>query len=274
MAAGDSVGAAVKTDDSECGCPGAAKDVCATAPTVRLLASFVEVEAPAPQLKKQASKIVEKAKEKLGCGTEKCVLKHAEFQNFARSAGSIGTIANDLAQQFKEEGPRTGNSLLTNVNIDNVLARWAAEFSDFYNCPFAMMDFLRVKQDLCRANLAEIYAGKCEQLAGAKREPVARPCRTFGCVLNTDLSSGGGKHWICVFVDMRSRPFSIEFFNSTGNPPPQFNGEMPVVTWMLRSQKQLADIDPEAKIAPPLNVVHQRGNTECGVSALYYIRAR
>jgi hypothetical protein len=101
-------------------------------------------------------------------------------------------------------------------------------------------------------------------------------------VINTDTSSGPGKHWVAVFVDCRpapDEPWTVEYFNSAGRPPPKA-----MVGWMERRRAQLAAYRgqlPSSRghvcdvIAVPVtDMDHQESQTECGLYALFYIRRR
>jgi hypothetical protein len=57
--------------------------------------------------------------------------------------------------------------------------------------------------------------------------------RTFGSVINTDKSTGGGIHWFAVFGDFRdaSAP-TIEYFNSSGKMPMN-----EIIYWMNKKIK-------------------------------------
>jgi hypothetical protein len=215
------------------------------------------------------AKVIETAAEALRCDTEACVLSHPH------TSRNLGDIASrELVERFKTPGPRDTTELLSNEHIDRVLARWAREFPDFFNCPFAMMDFEKQNYRLSRVSLPDVYEGGEPQRVHPGEE-VCRPCRTFACVLNTDVSSGKGKHWVALFVDKRGRDWTVEYFNSAGNPPPA-----PVVRWMesaaqdLRAYRARRGGAGKVTSLPVTATVHQRSRTECGPYTLFYVRTR
>jgi len=214
--------------------------------------------------------IVSKAAGALSCDSESCVITHPSFRKFGNSSGLATTnqINGELETRFKAVGPREGNSLLSNVHIDETLQRWARVFTKFYCCPFAMMDFELNDDKLGKINISEVFEGKVPLEIGRK-EVVLRPANTFACVLNTDTSSGPGKHWVALFVDNRDPVCTIEYFNSAGNPPTK-----PVVRWMAKAKKRLAHKGVAAEIVAVTDVDHQESQTECGVYTLYYVRRR
>jgi len=220
---------------------------------------------------------VDAAKKILACTTEACVVAHPHFKHFvAKKEGPKGVrrLELELAARFKPPGPRDTTKLLSNFDIDGVLQQWAAStFPRFYNFDFNMMDFERTKSSLARTNVADIVEGRVAQDLGAFGR-VRRKCDVFACVLNTDVSTGGGKHWVAVLGDCRGKspgtPWTVEYFNSAGNPPPA-----PVARWMERAAGELAGLAPgPVKTVALTSVRHQKSQSECGLYVLYYIRRR
>jgi len=243
--------------------------------------------------------ILEKAKYFTNCANITCTIK-----KIAEKSDVVQEFLPLIFASFKTRGPHDSTELLSNINIDAVLSRWAAEFNGFFNCQFSMMDFHEVPTQFGKISLANVMAGKVALNIGPNAQNVYRPADCFACVLNTDFSGGGGKHWVCVFVDCRpgvGKPWTIEYFNSTGNPPCSN-----IIKWMENAKEVLTiyrkkccvsgtasdavrsgvkestdcseEIAPgtmrEVKAFPVSNVCHQESNTECGLYALFYIRAR
>lgn len=241
---------------------------------------------PLPEGGGDGAKAVRTAAKVLGCTSESCIVTHPKFRSFVREEGAGlaevgGTRILDLEldRRFKTEGPRDSTQLLSNFNIDGVLQKWAAAHPKFFNFSFNMMDFESRGGSLVRADVAGILEGSEPQNLGAMGGIVRRPCDTFGCVLNTDVSSGRGKHWVAVFGDCRGEgEWSVEYFNSAGNPPPP-----PVTRWLENSAARLAEFraghprtyGTGAVVPVPLtDMRHQDSQTECGLYALYFIRRR
>jgi hypothetical protein len=208
------------------------------------------------------------------------VVTNNKFRNFAIQSGTHPReLDSNITKQFKPKGPRDSVQLLNNINIDSVLQGWAAKFTDFHNIPFSMMDFENEGGALARVDAAGVLEGKEKQSLGPAGGIVRRPCTTFACVLNTDVTSGKGKHWVAVFGDCRDPvDWSIEYFNSAGNPPPT-----PVTRWMEKTATRLRGFradnldrygDGDVTTVPLTDVRHQDSKTECGLYALYYIRRR
>ncbi|AJL34289.1 BA71V-S273R (i6R) [African swine fever virus] len=216
------------------------------------------------KIQKELTSFLQK-KETLGCDSESCVITHPAVKAYAQQKGL--DLSKELETRFKAPGPRNNTGLLTNFNIDETLQRWAIKYTKFFNCPFSMMDFERIHYKFNQVDMVKVYKG--EELQYVEGKAVKRPCNTFGCVLNTDFSTGTGKHWVAIFVDMRGDCWSIEYFNSAGNSPPG-----PVIRWMERVKQQLLKIHHTVKTLAVTNIRHQRSQTECGPYSLFYIRAR
>lgn len=251
---------------------------CSTAPVVAAIAEFVE-ETGAGKAE-TGPEAVRSAARALGCSSEACVLAHPDFREFAEEAGGLAgpRLDAELLLRFKPPGPRNSTRLLSNYNLDDVLQQWAIAFPTFFNLPFCMIDFASTGGSLARVDLAGVLEG-VEPQALSGGVTVRRPCETFACALNTDVSTGRGKHWVAVFGDCRGRgPWTVEYFNSAGNPPPAA-----VVRWMegararleghRRAHPQKYGAGPVAS-TPVTDVRHQDSQTECGLYILFYIRAR
>jgi hypothetical protein len=219
---------------------------------------------------------LEKAKKRLNCDSESCVVSHRDFKKFAIKNHIISNdkLEENLETRFKIEGPRNSTEWLSNYDIDQTLQDWAFKFEDFFPCPFAMIDFDKTGDYLHKYNMDSIYLGEYSKKTIMGKVKI--PCRTFGCAVNTDVDAGNGKHWMALFVDMRDKKlWTIEFFNSTGEPP-----QKSIVNWTKKTkeileqyiQKNNLNIIVEIIIVSSLE--HQESNTECGLYTLFYIRAR
>ena len=201
-----------------------------------------------------------KLKDETGCKTESCVLKKKFSNNVVNSI---------LETRFKAEGPKNSTQLLSNFNIDNTLTRWALEFDFFFPCPFAMMDFDNTHEPFSIVSIPDVYMGEYVMKLSGKH--IKRKNKCFGCIINTDISTGPGKHWTAAFVDMRSNVASIEYFNSVANPPVKA-----ITIWMERTKNDLMKSGLFSTVIsiPVTTIDHQQDDTECGVYSLYYIRCR
>ncbi len=222
-----------------------------------------------PSADTPAAEAVRVAAAALGCASESCVLAHPSFRAFARDVGVSGRdLALELELRYKTQGPRNTLELTSNFNLDGTLQRWARVFPEFYPCPFAMMDFDTHGDLFGEIDLLAVLDGRVAMDLGPGVGRLARPATCFGCIVNTDTSNNRGKHWVAVFVDCRSSPWSVEYFNSAGAPPPRA-----MTNWMQKSCARLSERH-ETIVVAVTDLDHQESQTECGLYALYYIRRR
>ena len=169
---------------------------------------------------------------------------------------------------------------LNNTEVDSVLDLLEIKHPDFFNLHINMIDFESYGGTLhqLRLNINDIVAGKSVKFTmpetyDTKEMPAGK--KRFACVLNSDKFGNGGKHWTCVYVDLRGPTVTIEFFNSSGNPPyPQ------VREWAMKFERDLCKSPIAGKLTQQelfviaSEIQHQKGETECGVYCIYYIYHR
>lgn len=245
----------VSTNDSDCtelapaGC-----SVCSPPEAIRLVQEYLAHSGDAPS-DAPADKIISLAESVLKCNNEACVMTHPNIVKYSATKNQSAVI-NSTKLYFKPVGPRNTIEWLSDANIEKVLSTWQVKFK-FYHCPYAMMDF--EKQE--------------SKFATVSMSAVRNVSDQFVCVLNTDVSTGPGEHWVATFVDMRpGQTWSVEYFDSVGNPPPAA-----MARWMERRKAELKTIAPTGTsvVATAVTTIrHQRSNTECGLYSLYYIRCR
>ena len=235
---------------SECAL-GVAGDTCTSDKTVHVVADVIGDKS------NDAKTVMENAKKKLDCDTERCVLKKLIPQ--------IGeaVVRGEIANNFKVVGP-TDNKLLSNVNIDTTLRQWATKFRELYPYNFNMLNYASYSyRDHQTINSPDTLA--TIQFS----DWYERGFRCAACVINSDTYQGPGKHWMALFADTRGDKWTVEFFNSSGNPPaPEW------VNWLVKTQAAMREINPNTTIVRSSSFRHQQSRTECGVYSLFYIWAR
>jgi hypothetical protein len=225
-----------------------------------------------------------------GCTDEKCVLAAAQRAHIisVEDAGIEEQIA------FKREGPIDA-SLLNDGVIQAQLFAWMYQFAPFWAYNFNMLDYAtssmrngRVAHQpdtLATVSWRDLYEGRAplpvgmRESAPAARKMIAskraRGVRCTGCVINSDVYDGSGKHWMALFADARdsSDPprWTIEFFNSAAVRP-----ESEWLEWMAKTKREMLAINPRARIEliNVCKVWHQHSTSECGPYSLFYIWAR
>jgi hypothetical protein len=261
---------------SECAF-GKKSEVCSSEEIIQKMKEFLEKNGINASLASPID-VVNKLKDTLDCDVESCVLKNRKFSNFVGST----KIKENLAENFKPEGPALTFDLLSNFNIDDVLDQFEKAYSSqgFVHIPFQMRDFAKyapsereIKKEAHGSTEAELK-GKRKNLATVDwAEEYNRGMRCAGVVLNTDYSSGNGIHWFCLFMDFRTRPYTIEYFNSSGNLP-----LYEIAFWMKETRQKLIDemgleVD-DIKDVVVSRIVHQYDKHSCGIYVLYYILSR
>ena len=247
----------ISNDISDCSIMRGKAKTCITKPVINQIEKTTGISASTP------CELVEKAAENLGCkvedkvGKEKCVLKKLS------ESGKIDPeiVRKELKNNYKISGP-TNTDLLSNIEIDKFMRQIAHFYPKFFACPFAMVDFVNYGHFLSKMSIEQLYPRY----------------DTFGCVINSDLHTGGGKHWMALYIDMRGREWTVEFFNSSGNRP-----VMEWQDWQIRIKNEMEKLIPKVKAAvqpQTANIVnvtkikHQKSRTECGLYSLYYILCR
>lgn len=221
-------------------------------------------------INKPVVEIIDTAKKELKCDTTRCVLE---------KMGDVGRV--DIERNLKIKGP-TDVSLLNNFHIDDTMKQWTLKWKDFFPYDFNMRNWEEKRTSLCTINMRELYNGSTNSAITSRiiAPPNTQPCkfRCAACVINTDVYSGRGIHWMALFVDMRAPhgPWTVEFFNSSGNAP-----SVEYASWMEKTMIQLEQLVESGATSnkPPILskrvcVAHQRSRTECGVYSLFYIYAR
>lgn len=189
---------------------------------------------------KTPEELLEEVKERTKCAAESCVIAKVKKPEL-------------LDEYFKPEGPRNSTDLFNNYNIDKILEDWTEQYPGFYHVFFQMIDFDKMGTELSILDIVDI----------------SKKYKSMGVVLNTDESSGGGKHWFCLYCDFTATPITIEYFNSSGNMP------MPEVqAWMYRTRESFREAGIDAVDVIANRIQHQAGRTECGPYSLYYIKSR
>jgi len=195
--------------------------------------------------------IITAAKKETNCDSESCVLT----SDFIKKKLGNSVVEKELETRFKPKGPYDNNEWLDNFNIDCVLKQNMQKYPDFCAIPFQMIDFEKKKTELATIDLPDKIKNGCKYMA---------------VVLNTDISSGKGKHWFAIFMDFSGDPYTLEYFNSSGNLPLH-----QIRTWQLATKKILEkamNIKVECIIVSPNEI--QKSDSECGVFCLWFILSR
>jgi hypothetical protein len=247
----DAIAHKIFNEVTECGFDGSKKSVCSPKHVVDKMKQFIEKHGK--KVDNDPTKIVGTIKDMLDCNSESCVLKRKDFLSFANK----NNLDDVLNRFFKPEGPATHFGLLSNFNIDDVLDQFETHFKgrSFLHVPFQMRDFEKIGTQLATTDIASKFN------TGYK---------TFGVVLNTDVSSGAGIHWFCLFGEHIGDKIILEYFNSSGREP------LPEVqAWLQKTKHHIQKTNNiTVEIHYSTGIRFQADSHSCGVYCLCYIWLR
>jgi hypothetical protein len=204
---------------------------------------------------KDSKSIWEELKRKLSnvCSKESCWLKQQFTQD--KFHKELDTL---FAPKMPEEWKKNINEWLSSVDIENVMKQYERAYKCFEFIGPSPIDFDTLKSgsecvwpELCDLNIQT-------QMASGKTK--------IGIIFNTDKHTGGGIHWISLFINIKKR--EIFFYDSAGEMPPK---EVQVLIERIKEQgKQL---NSPIQFASDYNYPkeHQMSSTECGIYSLYFI---
>jgi hypothetical protein len=217
------------------------------------LQNYANTKGKKENSEKTRTDLIDELKNELHCENESCLFTKQEI----RDVIGPDVAKKQLETRYKPEGPFNSNDWFSNVHIDSVLEQVAIQHKDknFLHIPFQMRDFQEVGGSLSKIDLVAEYK---------------RGIRCFGVVFNTDITSRNGEHWFSVFGDFTSEPFTIEYFNSTGQ------AALPQITsWMKLTKMRLEkELNKKVKDIEVSKIQNQNDNHSCGSYSLYYILSR
>lgn len=162
-----------------------------------------------------------------------------------------------LLTKYKIEGPYNTDEWLSNEMIDDIFYQWRVNSDKLYNGK----TFLNI---LCQAIDFYHYQNRLRNLTTYD----VLPYDLCACVLNTDVISGPGKHWICFVINNRKK--EILFFNSSGNiAPPSLQLLLTNIWFAFKSNHGI-----EYVFKNVVDTQLQKSNTECGVWCLIFVRSQ
>lgn len=178
-------------------------------------------------------------------------------------------LMKEQTMNFKISGPE-GVQLLSNYDIDQILEQWTIAFPDFWAYNFNMLDYT---QHSFRNGRVQ---SEPDTLATVNIVDLFKKYKCCGCVINSDIYSGAGKHWMALFADNRTENPTVEFFNSSGrSPAPEW------LSWLNRAARAIDEVNKTNKNTTKNkaqikygNMVQQYSMTECGLYSLFYIWGR
>jgi hypothetical protein len=237
-------------------------NVCSTDATVDDMKAFLKDRNVDQSKLATKEQTVDVMKKETKCTTERCILEDQNFKDVGDNTERSKSMDN-----LKPKGPSHTTALLNNKNIDEVLRKLTHVHSGFYHMNFQMIDFAGIKNGSDwkiekNTVISPTELGSIDIVD----DIINKGFKTFGVVMNTDKRTGGGIHWFALFCDFRYTPYTVEYFNSSGNKPVE-----QIQDWMAKTESR---INTHGKCTPVIlsGVVHQTASeTECGPYSLYYI---
>ena len=201
---------------------------------------------------------------KHGCRTEACVLSQLEkARQIPYSIEHV--VKTERATRMLPPPPASESALLSNINIDDRLTLAMNHDANlFVNLGFSMVDFNDNRNYRTNLTIPTIFDI-------INKNPAKK---YFASVLNHDVSTGNGTHWVVVFIAAGPKEVVIEYFNSSGIPAPSR-----VMRWVAnfidRAPSMLKIVRPVRYVQVLDRAMQQMNDiTECGVYSLYYVLSR
>lgn len=186
------------------------------------------------------------------CSSERCWLN----QQFVKAHLDEELLSYTFAPTSPSNWKINPNEWLTSTDINKVMKQYEKTYPCFAFIGPSPIDFDHKKshgscvwEDLCRFNLQNY---------------ISKGVNKIGIIFNLDPHYKDGSHWVSMFVNLK-RKF-IFYFDSNGDDVPK-----QVLDLAERIQHQGREIGIELTFSKNHPFEHQKGNTECGIYALYFI---
>ena len=189
------------------------------------------------------------------CNTEKCWLR----QKLLAENLDSDILSYTFAPSAPKEWKKNPFEWLSSTDISSVMSHFEKQYPSFIFIGPTPIDFDKsyaddvcVWDELCNFSLiSHIKRGK----------------KNIGMIFNTDPHTEDGEHWICMFLDLSSKPNPfIFFFDSNGDLPPD---EVTVLKNRIVSQGETLGMKIDYDHNHPK--VHQKSDGECGMFCLFTI---
>lgn len=194
-----------------------------------------------------------------------------EEERIVAAGGSEGVSDRELARRARIRDvvrpsmptawSREPRAWLSNYDIDAVMHQYCRQISWFRYIGTLPTDFAERRVN-----------GTCVRICSAsKLTNIYRRRMLAAAVVNMDVHTGRGTHWVALALDCRSRRPQIVYYDPLGRAPPR--------RWVKGTWSILAAAVPESCRYQMLasarynTRVHQRGGSECGVFSMMAIDA-
>jgi hypothetical protein len=165
-----------------------------------------------------------------------------------------------FAPKQPKKWKKSPKTWLTNFDIGKVLKQYEKPYPNFRIIGPTPIDFdtrpienmgTCVWEELCNFNLQDYIDKKITKI---------------GIVFNLDKHDESGSHWVSMFIDLEDN--FIFYLDSAGDPIPT---EIKTLVDKITQQSLNLSSPINLKYYDSNQVIHQMGNTECGMYSLFFI---
>jgi len=172
-------------------------------------------------------------------------------KNEACFASTLKVRTQSFAPKAPESWKKNPNEWLNTLDFLNLFKYYEKAFPDFkfYGPSASDYDF-------------KMSNGKCEfdNMCTLDVRKLPHDIKKLGVIFNLDTHEKGGSHWVAMYVSISKK--AVYYFDSAGAEcPPN----------IYKFYEQIHAQDPEYKFFQNHPVTHQRGGTECGVYAIFFV---
>lgn len=183
------------------------------------------------------------------CEHERCWLS-----NLLQHTGLYSLIYNRFAPPRPYTWDINPREWLSNHDIKKVMNQYEYEFPRFSFIGPSPINYDDINNE-----------GHCvwEELCSFSLSKYLNKKDYIGIVFNTDIHTGPGKHWVALFLNLKDK--YIYYFDSGNEPIPSYIRHL-VTDIQTQGKQQNLSIRFKRN-----RIVHQRGDSECGMYCLYFI---
>jgi len=156
---------------------------------------------------------------------------------------------------FRIEGPNKQFEWMDSIRMTIVMEQYEDLYQKFKYLGSVPLDFKK----------HDIY--KIKDISFKELEDNGK--HRFGLIINSDKHSGRGQHWFMMFFDLEKG--EIYFIDSCAKEPEIYGKEIEEFVDTIKEYLKSKGFTEEDIIYKYNTILHQEGNSECGVYSMYYI---
>lgn len=205
-------------------------------------------------------------------GRPTCLTEHEENALTSKGVDTRGSTDRSLAKKLRlrdvlrpvmpKEWSKTPRAWLSDIDIDAAMSQYSRLVPDFEYLGTVPVDFAE-----------KTKRGTCVKMCSSKPFKRVFEAKKLGaCVVNLDVHTGKGTHWVALAFDCRQATPRLLYYDSTGMKPPARwrNTVYAIIVSAIPSASTRRTVLEQALYN---KTKHQKKNTECGVFAMMFIDA-